>query len=202
MQGGAGTAIYEKLKKMEILFDQEEFVVIDNGTGFVKAGFSGQDLPRIIIPTCVGEHVEQIDPSVIQNATQADLQEEKKTTYAFGNAALEAKDTHELIEPIERGIITNWDYMEQIWLHIFDELNLDPKNVNVLMTDSPFNPKEKRCKMADIMFETFKVKSLAVMNTAALSMYSTGKVSGLIVECGEGISYTVPVFEGYALPHA
>jgi actin-related protein len=56
--------------------------------------------------------------------------------------------------------------------------------------------------MAEIMFEHFKVKSLAVMNTAALSMYSTGKVSGLIVECGEGTSYTVPVFEGYALPHA
>jgi len=56
--------------------------------------------------------------------------------------------------------------------------------------------------MAEIMFEHFKVKSLAVMNTAALSMYSTGRVSGLIVECGEGISYTVPVFEGYALPHA
>jgi len=92
--------------------------------------------------------------------------------------------------------------MEQIWIHIFDELNLDPKNVNVLMTDSPFNHKEKRCRMAEIMFEHFKVKSLAVMNTAALSMYSTGRVSGLIVECGEGISYTVPVFEGYALPHA
>lgn len=92
--------------------------------------------------------------------------------------------------------------MEQIWIHIFDELNLDSKNVNVLMTDSPFNPKEKRCRMAEIMFEHFKVKSLAVMNTAALSMYSTGRVSGLIVECGEGISYTVPVFEGYALPHA
>ena len=56
--------------------------------------------------------------------------------------------------------------------------------------------------MAEIMFEQFKVKSLSVMNTAALSMYSTGCVSGLIVECGEGISYTVPVFEGYALPHA
>lgn len=63
MQGGAGTAIYEKLKKMEILFDQEEFVVIDNGTGFIKAGFSGQDLPRISIPQCVGEHVEEIDQS-------------------------------------------------------------------------------------------------------------------------------------------
>ena len=55
------SSIQEKLKKMEIFFDQEEFVVIDNGTGFVKAGFSGQDLPRLIIPTCVGEHVEQIE---------------------------------------------------------------------------------------------------------------------------------------------
>ena len=40
------------------------------------------------------------------------------------------------------------------------------------------------------------------MNTAALSMYSTGKVSGLIVESGEALTYTVPIFEGYALPHA
>lgn len=127
--------------------------------------------------------------------------EEKKTTYAFGNAALDAKD-HTLYKPIDRGLIHDWDNMEQIWIHIFEELNLDSKNVNVLMTDSPFNPKEKRCRLAEIMFEHFKVKSLAVMNTAALSMYSTGRVSGLIVESGEGISYTVPVFEGYALPHA
>jgi len=33
-------------------------------------------------------------------------------------------------------------------------------------------------------------------------MYSTGKVSGLVVESGESLTYTVPVFEGYALPHA
>ena len=56
-------------------------------------------------------------------------------------------------------------------------------------------------KMAEIMFENFKVKSLSIMNTAALSMYSTGKVSGLVAEGGEGISYTVPIFEGSALPH-
>ena len=201
------SAIQEKLKKMEIFFDQEEFVVIDNGTGFVKAGFSGQDLPRLIIPTVMGEHTEQIDPQMMnaQNAG-ADVQEEKKT-YAFGNAALQSKHTHDLKWPIKRGIIEDWDAMELMWGHIFDELNLETKNVNVLMTDSPFDtkerPKEKqRAKMAEILFEHFKIKSLAVMNTAALSMYSTGKVSGLIVESGEGLSYTVPIFEGYALPHA
>ena len=52
------------------------------------------------------------------------------------------------------------------------------------------------------MFETLGVKSLAIMNTAVLSMYSSGRVSGLVAEVGEGISYTVPVFQGYALPHA
>ena len=101
---------------MEILFDQEEFVVIDNGTGFIKAGFSGQDLPRISIPQVVGEYIEPPpDEAAMQGATQADLQEEKKPTYAFGNAALLnralARDEHKLFEPIKRGIIEDWDYM-------------------------------------------------------------------------------------------
>ena len=52
------------------------------------------------------------------------------------------------------------------------------------------------------MFESFKVNSFALMNTAVLSLFSTGKTCGLVAECGEGITYTVPVFEGYALPHA
>ena len=99
-------------------------------------------------------------------------------------------------------MIDDWENMRLIWEHIFSELNLETKNVNVLLTDSPFNPKANRQQMAEYMFEQLKVKSLAIMNTAALSMYSTGKVSGLIAECGEGISYTVPIFEGYALPHA
>lgn len=185
---------------MEIFFDQEEFVVIDNGTGFVKAGFSGQDLPRLIIPTVVGEKVEKPDPAMQANAAN-DPQEERKS-YAFGNSALTQKADHQLFYPIERGIVKDWDKMQLMWGHIFDELNLETKNVNVLMTDSPFNPKENRQKMAEVLFDHFKVKSLAIMNTAALSMYSTGKVSGLICESGEGLSYTVPVFEGYALPHA
>ena len=56
--------------------------------------------------------------------------------------------------------------------------------------------------MASIMFEKFKVESLALVNTAVLSLFSTGKTSGIVVECGEGNSYAVPIFEGYALPHA
>ena len=86
--------------------------------------------------------------------------------------------------------------------HIFEQMNLDSKFINVLMTDSPFTTKKSKQDMAELMFESFKVKSFALMNTAVLSLFSTGKTCGLVAECGEGISYTVPVFEGYALPHA
>jgi actin, other eukaryote len=187
---------------MEVFFDQEEFVVIDNGTAFIKAGFSGQDLPRLVIPTIMGEKVELIDPSMAQ-ANATDQQEERKS-YVYGNEAFAQKSTYTTYQPIERGIIKkdNMEQMRLIWSHIFDELNLETKNVNLLMTDSPFNTKDNRQKIAEIMFDEFKVKSLQIMNTAALSMYSTGKVSGLVAESGEGITYTVPIFEGYALPHA
>lgn len=151
------STIEEKLKKMEVRFDQEEFVVIDNGTGFIKAGFSGQDLPRIIIPTVMGEHTETIDAALNTNE-----QQNEKKTYAFGNAAFQNKHTHNMFEPMNRGTINtdmDWDNMEKIWSHIFNELNLETKNVNLLMTDSPFADKDHRQKMAERVFETFRVKS-------------------------------------------
>ena len=105
--------------------------------------------------------------------------------------------------PIRRGVIEDFQHMENLWEYIFEhELNLDPKNINVLLTDCPLNTKENKQEIAQIMFETFKVESLAIMNTAVLSLFSTGKTTGIVAECGEGVSFTVPIFEGYALPHA
>lgn len=90
-----------------------------------------------------------------------------------------------------------------MWDYIFEkELNIDPKNMDILLTDSPMNTKENKQKIAHLFFEKYKVESLAIINTSVLSLFSTGKTSGIVVECGEGVSCTVPVFEGYALPHA
>ena len=122
---------------MEILFDQEEYLVIDNGTGFIKAGFSGQDLPRLVMPTVVGSKKREIDENMLspggEDADQYD--------YSFGNDAINNKASQVNVQPITRGIINDWESMERLWTHIFDQLSLDPKNVNVLMTDSPFASK-------------------------------------------------------------
>jgi len=52
------------------------------------------------------------------------------------------------------------------------------------------------------MFETFNVPSMYVQIQAILSLYASGRTTGIVVDAGDGVSHTVPVFEGYAMPHA
>merc|ERR1711997_1413274 len=91
--------------------------------------------------------------------------------------------------PIEHGIVTNWDDMEKIWHHTWgNELRVDPEEHPVLLTEAPLNPKSNREKMIQIMFETFSVPQFYVQIQAVLSLYSSGRTTGVVLDSGDVVS--------------
>merc|ERR1712168_1350983 len=93
--------------------------------------------------------------------------------------------------------------MEKVWNHAFyNELRITPEDSAMMMTEAPLNPKANREKMTQILFETFLCPAVYVAVQAVLSLYASGRTTGLVLDIGDGVSHAVRIYEGYALPHA
>jgi centractin len=70
----------------------------------------------------------------------------------------------------------------------------------VLLTEPPLNPRSNRDTAAQILFETFNVPALYTSIQAVLSLYASGRTTGIVLDAGDGVSHAVPVYEGFAMP--
>merc|ERR1712110_1363994 len=151
------------------------------------------ETPRCVFPAIVGRPKHA---SAMQGVTQKDCY--------IGEEANQKRGILELNYPIAAGIVESWDDMEKVWNHTFyNELRVNPSEcTGVLLTEAPRNPKQNREKMVQIMFDTFEVQGCYVAIQAVMSLYSAGRTTGLVVDSGDGVSHTVPVYEGFSVPHA
>ena len=168
--------------------EENQTLVVDNGSGVVKAGFSGEDAPRAINPSIIGRP----NDFAFQHGI------ERMDEY-IGDEAQQRRGILKISYPIERGIIKCWEDMEKIWKYTFyEELRVSPDDMPpVLLTEAPHNPKINREMMTQIMFETFKLPALYIAKQAVLSLYAAGRTTGIGVDSGDGFTHSAPIYEGF-----
>lgn len=98
-------------------------------------------------------------------------------------------------------MVQDWNDMERVWSYLYskDNLNVNSEEHAVLLTEAPLNPYAHRQQAAEIFFEKFNVPALYVAVQAILSLYASGRTTGVVLDCGDGVTQAVPVYEGLAI---
>ncbi|TRY87736.1 hypothetical protein DNTS_031803 [Danionella cerebrum] len=168
-------------------------VVLDSGSGMIKAGFADQEFPAAVFPSIIGRPKYE---EVMCGGEERSL--------FIGKEAQQMRGVLRLQRPIRQGSVTHWDELEMLWRHAFEQLSLSPDSVDrpLLLTEPVLTPVESRQRAVQMLFDCFGVSQLCVGVQPVLALLSSGCTTGVVLDSGDGLTHSVPVFEGYALPHA
>lgn len=179
-------------------------IVCDFGTATARAGFAGEDEPRAVFPCVVGRPKRTSRMVCV-----------RQKDYYVGDEAVANTNigTLTLNQPVDGGVVIDWDDIEKIYHHAFyDELRIAPEEHPVLLTQSTLKGdanyqekmvhRENRERICHIMFETFDVPAMHISLQPALALLSSGALSGFVLDSGARFSQCVPVNEGEVVTHA
>lgn len=92
-----------------------------------------------------------------------------------GDEAAGLRNYLQITQPMEHGIVRNWEDMKHLWDYTFAEkLRVDPRGRKVLLTEPPMNPKANRQRMCQVMFEEYGFQGVYVAIQAVLTLYAQG----------------------------
>jgi hypothetical protein len=147
--------------------DEGQAIVIDCGSRLTKVGFAGAEAPSNVFRTVVGRPRHR---GVCIG----------QTDWCVGDEAVSQRHRLILKNPVSHGIVTNWDDMEKVWHHTFyNELEIDPTEHPILITETSLAPKGNREKKIQILFETFKAPAVYLAMQATLSLHASGRCPSL-----------------------
>ena len=181
--------------------DDPSAMVLDKGGDSFRAGFAGNDAPCEVFPSsCVPPPTSELRPHTIR----ASMWEKKRSTRVGDDVeATELSGLFQTIRPIQRGIVVDWEAMEQLYEYTFStRLRSSPRDHPILLSEPLLNPKQDKEKHIELLFETFGGMALQFADSGLLSLYSAGRGIGLVLSCGDGVSNVHPIYYGRSLKGA
>jgi actin-related protein len=178
-----------------------DVVVIDCGAEYTRVGFSGEDEPAIEVRTVVARANAPTRVGRVQLAPTA-ADDGPADGLLVGEAALAKRSVLELIRPIARGLVTDWDALEAVWRHCFAAIGARPSHSPVLLTEAPLSPRAQREELVRRCFEAFGVPAVYVGAQPVLAAFAAGHTTALVVDVGASLCSVTPIYEGFVIAHA
>ena len=108
--------------------DEVAALVGDVGASVSRFGHAGEDTPKAVLPSAVGE----LTP---EELTRLEPDARASKRWSVGSVALPARRDELMVRTplnVETGLVQNWDVLEQLWEHAFTQLRSDAKEHPVL----------------------------------------------------------------------
>lgn len=183
---------------------ERKIAVLDIGTCMTKAGVAGGTFPWIFERTVVGEEVAHMHA---KNNTRAKVA--RRTSVGRGGAkaaavvpvwgwraSLGRRDRHTaLSSPLRGGIVQSFEKFELIASDaVRRSTGQSAEDESLLLvTQSGVTPSYRE-KMCELTFESMGVSELYLGLHSRLALYSAGRCTGCVLECGGSSAHAVPIY--------
>ena len=172
-------------------------IIVDLGSGEVKAGFSGEEKPKIIFKNYFGE------PKYKKVLRTFDKENQELNDQYIGDDCDKYMGLIKLRFPVKHGVFENEQDILSVFNHLYSKLGINSQEIKehpLLLTEPLLNPYINREKIAYSLFDNLGVPALFFASQPILSLFSTSSTSGTVLESGEGVTQSCVVYEGYSIP--
>jgi len=175
--------------------DEVGAVVFDIGSSSTRVGYAGEDTPKGDICSTIGIIKENESMDIDSETTKP-----ANRRYHFDPQHYLPLANKEMGSFVRDGMINDWDLLEKLLNHVYKDYIRDAADQHpVLMSEAPWNTKEKREKLTEMMFEKYNIPAFFLCKNAVLSCFSHGRSTSLVVDSGATHTSAVPVHDGFVL---
>ncbi|KAJ1282642.1 hypothetical protein BS78_03G067400 [Paspalum vaginatum] len=167
-------------------------IVIDNGASTFRIGWAGESEPRVAFRNIVQRPRHRSTGETVSIVGDTD-----PALMKFFDCTRSA-----IRSPFDDDVVYQFEYMEYILDYGFDRLGANSEVGHpILMTECECNPSFSRARMAELLFETYGVPSIAFGIDNAFSYKYNQKLGncgedGLAISCEHGTCHVVPFLKG------
>ena len=164
-------------------------VVMDIGSGFTKAGFSDDDLPKAYFETVICRPIQTKQGTPINKQIVVG---QLGASYALSKVE----------QPVKRGVVQCIATLKSVVNKVLDDLRLKSfSDTPIVVSEATGVPLNTRRSLLEMYFESYDATSLYIGNQAVFGLYGLGKKTGCVLDIGSGLTQVGCVFDGYKLDH-